>query len=112
MVTLSVAEITKICEENGYKFPRWIEGVGWCALFRYGFNWSVLTVITSEGIQLRYCYEKYSEALKDLQTWDGVGDPSGDWIKAKGSGRDDMNPRFMTDFDRAQAEHDKARALW
>lgn len=103
----TLTEITKICRDNVYMFPRYIPEVGWCALYRFGFNWSMLTDITHHGIGLRYCYETRNQALVDLQTWDGVGDPPGDWIKAKGYGRDDMNPRCMTDVDREHQLHDQ-----
>jgi hypothetical protein len=35
----------------------------------------------------RYCYERFEDALKALNTWDGAGDPSGPWCKEKVSER-------------------------
>lgn len=35
----------------------------------------------------RYCYEFELEALLDLMTWDGHGDPTGAWLKEKVSER-------------------------
>jgi hypothetical protein len=104
---LSLYQIEKICKENGYGIHRLIPVVGWCALYRFGFNWSMLTDITEYGVGLRYCYENRENALVDIQNWDGVGDPPGDWIKVKGYGRDDLNPRFMTDVDRELQLHDQ-----
>lgn len=33
-------------------------------------------------------------ALTDLLTWDGQGDPPGNWIKRKGLWADTINPKF------------------
>jgi hypothetical protein len=41
---------------------------------------------TYENAQ-RYCYHSASEAIEALRTWGGKGDPPGDWIREKVSGR-------------------------
>lgn len=39
------------------------------------------------GYTHRYCYESPLEATRALREWDGKGDPPGEWIKEKVSGR-------------------------
>lgn len=40
----------------------------------------------------RYCYETYEEAVAALRSWDGNGDPPGDWIKYKGLDGERLGP--------------------
>lgn len=49
------------------------------------------------GYDLRYCYEHAADAILALAVWDGAGDPPGPWIKKKGSGFDELNPRLADD---------------
>lgn len=49
------------------------------------------------GYRVRYCYATRAEAEAALKAWDGAGDPSGPWIKAKGEGEDRLNPAFVED---------------
>ncbi len=38
------------------------------------------------GYRVRYCYPSWGAAEAALKAWDGFGDPSGLWIKAKWPG--------------------------
>ena len=68
---------------------------GLCAVERFIFTCGLLTQIDVDGIcydfAARYCYPSEREARRALAEWDGKGDPPGDWIKEKVSGR--PNPR-------------------
>jgi hypothetical protein len=44
----------------------------------------------------RYCYPSHADALEALRTWNGEGDPPGEWIKHKG-GREYSNPKLTRD---------------
>lgn len=36
------------------------------------------------GYRTRFCYRDQEEAEQAIETWDGIGDPPGMWIKEKG----------------------------
>lgn len=48
------------------------------------FTTGLVVGITPETIGYRYCYETSREALAAFRSWDGQGDPPGEWIKLKG----------------------------
>lgn len=89
-------ELKKHLEKEGIYEIREIPNKGICGLFPlfytvglgYGLDWS--------GRKGRYCYplNKANEAVLAITTWDGVGDPSGDWVKHKGIGIDLSNPNL------------------
>lgn len=43
--------------------------------------------LTEHGWRTRFCYEHEADAIAALDSYDGVGDPSGPWIKEKPSDR-------------------------
>ena len=94
---LSQEQIVKICSENQYLYPRWIPNKGWCALHRYIHTWGLVMEISECEIGGRYCYEDYMDALLDLYTWNGEGDPQRNWIKIKSREREEFNPNFIKD---------------
>ncbi len=47
--------------------------------------------LRDDGYRIRYCYPCWESAAAALAVWDGKGDPSGPWIKAKGAGIDRPN---------------------
>ena len=47
--------------------------------------------LQDDGYRIRYCYPSWAAAEAALAVWDGSGDPSGPWIKAKGAGIDRPN---------------------
>ncbi len=70
---------------------REVPGHGDCAVQRFIYTCGLLTAVNFDSIFIeynaRYCYNTAREACEALETWDGIGDPPGDWIKEKVSGR-------------------------
>lgn len=66
----------------------------WCALKQFNYTFAVVVGLDRFGYQRRYCYEHRAEAQAALLAWDGLGHPSGPWIKCKGFGIDLLNPEF------------------
>lgn len=62
-----------------------------CAVIRFLFTWGLLVDFTEDDIghsyTARYCYSDPLQMLIGVCTWDGIGDPSGEWAKEKVSGR-------------------------
>jgi hypothetical protein len=81
-------------EGNGYFNYREIEGRGVCAMAYFFFTVAILYGLTDEWIEGRYCFETEAEAQKSFDEWDGVGDPTGNWIKHKGV-REYSNPNYI-----------------
>lgn len=81
-------------EKEGYREIREVPGRGLCGLFNFMFTLGLVVGLDSVGYKFRYCYphEKAFEAIVALKLWDGIGDPSGSWIKRKGDGGDFLNP--------------------
>lgn len=63
-------------------------------LQRFLFTTGLVVGLDAVGYRVRYCYGTAAEARAALRGWDGAGDPSGGWMKAKGAGVDRVNPRF------------------
>ena len=70
---------------------REIPGHGLCGVQRFIFTTGLLTHLRFDAFTYdyaaRYCYPIAADALRDLRTWDGTGDPPGEWIKEKVSER-------------------------
>lgn len=79
--------------ELGYEHPRQLPDGRWIAGMRLLFTYGLVVDIDEIGWRTRYCYEFYEEALKDIKTWDGQGDPPGKWIKQKPENR--LNPNWI-----------------
>lgn len=79
-------------ESEGYTNLRQIEGRGWCGLRQFLFTSGLCYGLDTKGYKGRYCFAKPSEAFKSLASWDGKGDPEGDWIKHKGISGEYSNP--------------------
>jgi len=71
--------------------PRVVPGHGLCVLERFLTTVGLLTNVELDdagyGYARRYCYPLWNDAEAALQEWDGSGDPPGEWIKEKVSGR-------------------------
>lgn len=61
-------------------------------LLQFNFTHGLLVGLDTEGYERRYCFEHESDARKALEAWNGLGHPSGPWIKCKGAGLDLLNP--------------------
>lgn len=85
-----------IVETLGYYNPVYIEGRGWCALHNFLFTVGLVYGITEFEREGRYCYphENAIDAHIAINTWDGVGHPSGGWVKHKGRKIEEINPEF------------------
>jgi hypothetical protein len=78
-------------EKEGYYNIKEIPNKGICALYRFAFTTGLVIGINPIGYVGRYCYELHADAVKAINEWDGVGDPSGNWIKYKGQGGERSN---------------------
>jgi len=65
----------------------------WLALQPQIFTTGLYVVADRSGWRTRYCYERWSDALRALEAWDGSGDPPGPWIKQKPEDR--LNPAWL-----------------
>jgi len=55
-----------------------------CGLHRFAFTVGLVVGLDYFGYEGRYCFERESDALESLLTWDGKQHPSGEWLKFKG----------------------------
>jgi len=76
----------------GFIAAKQINGA-WCGVQKYMFTYSLTVGIVETAYFCRYCYESRGEALSALISWDGRGDPPGNWIKKKGHG-EYQNPNY------------------
>lgn len=81
-------------KKEGYFEIRKINGHGYCALLRFGFTVGLCVQLDETGYSGRYCFEHLSDAKEAINTWDGYGDPDGNWIKYKGYKGDYRNPKL------------------
>lgn len=82
---------THLENEEGYIGVKEIEGHGICACLQFLFTIGLVTGIDNFGYKGRWCYGSMVEAVYALDTWDGSGDPPGNWIKYKGEGGERWN---------------------
>lgn len=80
--------------EESYDHVREIPGRGLCGIGHFIFTSGLVVGITDFLYHGRYCYERLADAKEALETWDGIGDPPGPWIKYKGEGGERRNPNF------------------
>lgn len=73
-------------QDSGYIELKVIPGRGICGVSPFIFTVAVVYGIDEYSYEGRWCYATKAEALSGLREWDGVGDPSGEWIKYKGRG--------------------------
>lgn len=93
--TLTAQEMHELAAASGYfgymKAPATGE---WMTVCRFIFTWGLLVGVDRVGYRTRFCYHHGADALVALATWDGSGDPPGDWIKEKGRNERD-NPNLF-----------------
>ena len=77
--------------QDCFLLTREIPGLGLCGVQRFIYSCGLLTNMRFDRLtyayDARYCYPIARDALRDLLEWDGQGDPPGDWIKEKVTGR-------------------------
>lgn len=75
-----------------------VPNIGTCALYRFIFTVGLLIKFDannhSDMYYGRYCYENLSDAKDAIETWDGIGDPPGPWIKYKGTDGERSNRKL------------------
>lgn len=87
MVTELTPEIIQaLAPQWGYRDVRVIPGRGICALQYFMYTVGITYGHDGTGYSGRWCYPNMAEAKVAYDKWDGVGDPSGEWIKYKGVG--------------------------
>jgi hypothetical protein len=68
-----------------------VPGRGLCAVQRFIYTCGLIVNLRFDGLaadyDARYCYPSGRDAIAALFSWDGIGDPPGEWIKEKVSGR-------------------------
>jgi hypothetical protein len=80
--------------KNGYIHLIYVSGRGICGIQRMAFTVGLFYGLGEFDYRGRYCFESISDAVVALFTWDGAGDPAGDWIKHKGEGGEYSNPNY------------------
>lgn len=90
---MTTQELHAFLTANGYTDLREIGG-RLCGLNRFIFTTGLVVGLDEVGYQVRYCYEHEADARDALEAWDGMGYPSGPWIKAKGLDMDMLNPEL------------------
>jgi hypothetical protein len=81
-------ELKANLESQGYMSLRVIPNKGICGLLRLAYTMGLVVGIDETGYYGRYCYPEAHQAVIGLLTWNGEGDPSGEWLKWKGEGGD------------------------
>lgn len=84
--------------ELGYLAARQLPSGVWIGVFPQLYTTGLFVGIDRGGYRRRFCFEHFAGAMRACLTWDGEGDPPGDWIKEKPSDR--MNPRWLADARR------------
>ena len=77
---------TQHYQDQGYFDLREVPNYGLCGLHRFAFTVGLVVGIDEHSYVGRYCYQSLMDARVALAVWDGVDDPSGEWIKYKGAG--------------------------
>lgn len=84
-------KLIQFLKSEGYYEIRNIDGQGLCGLRKFAFTTGLIIGIEQLTYLGRYCFPSERDALNALNDWNGMGDPSGNWIKYKGFGGDREN---------------------
>jgi hypothetical protein len=87
-------DLKSYLETEGYYEIREIPGIGLCGLRKFIFTTGLVIGMDEDRYYGRYCYSNEVDALKALNEWDGKEDPSGPWIKYKGTPGERSNPEM------------------
>lgn len=88
-------ELAHFLSKEGYYQLKEIQNRGMCGLFRLAFTVGLFCNLDEGGYSYRYCFHNNAEAIDAINSWDGVNDPPGNWIKRKGEGGDYINPNYI-----------------
>jgi hypothetical protein len=84
VIRLSKLELNEdTIRELGYSDVRHLPSRGWCGVYRFMFTTAIVCGLDQIGYATRFCYHHWLEASEALRSWDGMGDPPGNWIKEK-----------------------------
>ena len=91
-------ELKRQLTVDGYKVIREITGRGLCGLREFVFTIGLCYGLDKNGCTARYCYAKedVGHAVMAISIWDGKDHPQGPWIKHKGAGIDESNPKNIS----------------
>lgn len=90
---LKVRQLTvRQAEAMGYKPARILPDGRCTGIMKMLFTYGLFVGLDEYGTSTRFCYDSRKEAEQALATWDGQGDPPGNWIKQKPEDR--MNPNY------------------
>lgn len=87
------ASLKRLLAVNGYWSARMLPDGQVAALLKFNFTVGLVVGIDECAYKTRFCYPDAESASAALESWDGVGDPPGPWIKQKG-GVDRCNPKL------------------
>jgi len=83
-------------KDQGYTNLKYIPNRGVCGIQRMAFSVGLFEGLTFNSVKGRWCFPTMLEAKLALEYWDGVDDPTGNWIKYKGD-IEYSNPKNITD---------------
>ncbi len=85
--------------QEGYFPVRKLPTGKWVGCFQMNYTGALIIGLDESGYEKRYCYASIYGAMAAALTWDGLGDPPGNWIKEKGNGVDRLNPKIEENFE-------------
>lgn len=95
-------------EAIGYERVRVLPNGETAGLLRMIFTVGLVVGLDEFGYRTRFCYPDFNDAAAALESWDGIGDPPGPWIKEKGRGAERLNPSTFKGIPiRPEAGNDK-----
>lgn len=77
-------KLKELLSREGYFQLKEVPGRGIVGLTHFAFTVGLVYGMTASFYEGRYCYPRAKDALDAFNTWDGVGDPPGPWVKHKG----------------------------
>ncbi len=84
--------IKHLQKEGEYFHLQDFMGRGLCGVRTQLFSVALIIGIEQWSYFGRYCYPDFLQAVVAIKTWDGEGDPPGNWIVYKGIGGERRNP--------------------
>jgi hypothetical protein len=91
-------KLEELLKKEGYFDLREIPGRGVCGLTQFAFTVGIVYGLHAVGYEGRYCYPRMKDAVVAFHSWNGEGDPSGPWIKHKGT-VEYRNPNLEDEID-------------
>lgn len=84
--------IEEAIHNSNYLASRCTESGIWLAVAKFIYTYGLLVKVDEYGYSGRYCYEKSTDALVAMASWDCTGHPPGPWIKYKGQDGEMLGP--------------------